>query len=446
MLAYKQLPASTSSPTTSGFPAGEEAFTVEALEELTKIASPSSSGITANGGRQTAKLPSSAAPSRSNSAMRNNYTQGDSAAPSTSTTTTAAAAANRYKDPSSTNIINNSTNNSTNTKLFLHEIDMLKRKLTESDFEIKRLNEQVKTLRLTSSELTERVMLTESEREYYHIKWTQSNPEESQELEDATASASSVQPPPDESVTDSVLEYSPSASPREAATAAGTGTTEPINRISSHPSTTDTESKEKNEFIQALYKYKLENETLKIQIASLQHSSLGRFPGHNYDPSVGPGDGDLDADGMPDGSHMMEDELTSSVARVIAQTQDQLVQEARRLEKVAEECGLAKETTQTLLEQVQSLHPTSSSSTALLTDINNNDIDSDDINPDLQKGQNYDGQVGDTQATQDIEAYQLRQKVLTTQLQELGKSAYMYICILCNIQYSIHIYIHILYI
>ena len=62
------------------------------------------------------------------------------------------------------------------------EIASLKSKVTESDSEVKRLTEKLRQFRVQSMDQAERLILTESERDYFHMKWTDLNPEEAATL------------------------------------------------------------------------------------------------------------------------------------------------------------------------------------------------------------------------------------------------------------------------
>jgi hypothetical protein len=138
--------------------------------------------------------------------------------------------------------------------------------------------------------------------------------------------------------------------------------------------------KEKDKFIDALTQYKRENESLKSQLSSLQNMIQSSSNGRESFLEVG---------------ENLETELTTSVARVIAQTKEQLLQEAKRLERVAEECGLQK-----------------SRSSLIPTSVLDYDSDNDG-----------DGKVSaEVDANAEEESFQIRQKNLSAQLQELGES------------------------
>lgn len=226
------------------------------------------------------------------------------------------------------------------SKLSTQEVNDLRMKLTESEFELRRLSEQVKSLRLESSDLSDRLLLVESERDFYQMKFSLKN-----DVDGVAA--------------------------------------EQVDNENAAPSEGDELlAKEKGQFIEVVMKYKQENEKLKIQLAALQGVQNRMAESSDGDATEG-----------------LESELTSSVARVIAQTKEQLLQEAKRLEKVAEECGLVS-TAETILSQLGE----------------DRDVDSDN---DTESKARADAE---TDATAEEQAYQVRQKLLVNQLQELGES------------------------
>lgn len=229
------------------------------------------------------------------------------------------------------------------SKVSTREVNELRLKLTESEFELHRLAEQVKSLRIESSDMSDRLLLVESERDFYQMKSMQKG---------------------DSSIIAEV---------------------EGVVSVMPLSATDEVANKEKEQFMEVVMKYKQENEKLKIQLATMQ--------GVRNRMSESTSDGDT--------TEGLESELTSSVARVIAQTKEQLLQEAKRLEKVAEECGLHRESTaESILSRLGGEH----------------DLDSDN---DMELQARADAE---SDANAEEQAYQVRQKVLVNQLQELGES------------------------
>ena len=258
-----------------------------------------------------------------------------------------------------------SMNNSNHVKSKITEsqYDDLKSKLLESDFEIQRLTEQIKMLRSNASDLCDRAIMAESERDYYKIKLdngitSDNNSNDNNEAVEVVVTAESV-----------------------------TTTTESPENI--HETNTNTSSvditsttNEKDDFITAIMKYRKENEGLRSQLLLLNNSKKSTIEEFHV------------------AGESIENDLTSSVARVIAQTKQQLKHEAKRLEKVAEECGLSK-------SSLQQLGSSEDTTTAV-------DYTSDSDNEADNKKE--EDEVAEEQS------FQLRQKMLSSQLVELGES------------------------
>ena len=84
---------------------------------------------------------------------------------------------NTTLNSNSSNNNNTSGSQSSNEKKeLIHEIFKLKNRVIESDLEVKRLTEQTKKARLHTSEVSERSILMQSERDYYHMKWSDACP------------------------------------------------------------------------------------------------------------------------------------------------------------------------------------------------------------------------------------------------------------------------------
>ena len=163
------------------------------------------------------------------------------------------------------------------------EIASLKSKVTESDSEVKRLTEKLRQFRVQSTDQAERLILTESERDYFRMKWSDLNPEE----------AATLSP----SVPVKVIENEDDIPPQDL-------------------DGEDGDEIEKKAATRIAATYLREISTLRRQLAEKNQMLV---------PDTAPfGASDI----------MLESELATNVARVIAQTEKHLKVEARRLRSI----------------------------------------------------------------------------------------------------------------
>lgn len=230
------------------------------------------------------------------------------------------------------------------------EIVMLKGRASEADFELKRVTEQLKRARVEASEMSERVVLIQSERDFYHIKYSDLKPEDSLSFyKDPTAVSKGG------------------------------------------------ETAEKGKVTSMIAGYLRQIEDLKKGIAEKQghRKSFTSSVSHVFDAS----------------SAELESELTSNVARVIAQTEKHLLQEAKRLQKIGQ--STVKPPDGTHFKVIAALD-------------DGNDTDDD---PSLASGETSPMLGGDrknsfteSQLEEDDIAYQRRQKMVSAEVAELGES------------------------
>ena len=230
------------------------------------------------------------------------------------------------------------------------EIIMLKSRASEADFELKRVTEQLKRARVEASEMSERVVLIQSERDFFHIKYSDLRPE------------------------DSLSFY------KDPAAVSKTG-----------------DVAEKGKVTSMIAGYLRQIEELKKGIAEKQdhRKSFTSSASHVFDAS----------------SAELESELTSNVARVIAQTEKHLLQEAKRLKKIGQ--SAAKPPDGSHFKVI-----------AALDDGNDTDDDpsvaSGETSPML--GGERKNTFTESQLEEDDIAYQRRQKMITAEVAELGES------------------------
>jgi hypothetical protein len=244
---------------------------------------------------------------------------------------------------------NNATPRRKESSAHSSEIVMLKSRASEADFELKRVTEQLKRARVEASEMSERVVLIQSERDFYHIKYSDLKPE------------------------DSLSFYKDPTAPSKGGEAA-----------------------EKGKVTSMIAGYLRQIEELKKGIAEKQgHTkSFSSSVSHVFDAS----------------SAELESELTSNVARVIAQTEKHLLQEAKRLKKIGQ--SAAKPPDGSYFKVI-----------AALDDGNDTDDDpslaSGDTSPMLGDRKNS---FSESQLEEDDIAYQRRQKMISAEVVELGES------------------------
>jgi hypothetical protein len=160
------------------------------------------------------------------------------------------------------------------------EVNFLKNKAAESEAEVMRLIEKLRSARSTVTEQSERIVLVESERDFYRIKWSDSCPEEALTLSEMEAAGSlygAVEDAPEHSI-------------------AG----------------------EMNRVTQLSAKYLREIQALRKELAVQKQLVSSGAAASPYD--------------MVDS--VLESDLSTNVARVIAQTERHLVLEARRLKGI----------------------------------------------------------------------------------------------------------------
>jgi chromosome segregation ATPase len=238
--------------------------------------------------------------------------------------------------------------NSPKRKESSKEITKLKSRATETDFELKRMTEQMKRVKSEASELSERIILMQSERDFYHIKYSDLRPD------------------------DAISFYKDNRSPL----------------------TVETDG-EKGKVTDLISGYLREIEALKRQVAEKQQMKSSQFSNlHAFDS----------------GALELESELTSNVARVIAQTEKHLLLEAKKLKSKGKAANSSEGTTTRAI--------------AALDDGNESDDD-----PNLASGESSPmcgaekkNPFADSQIEEDDLAYQRRQKMMTAEVAELGES------------------------
>ena len=184
-------------------------------------------------------------------------------------------------------VINSNSGNNNNTsssfssnekKELLNEIFKLKNRVFESDLEVKRLTEQTKKARLHISEVSERSILMQSERDYYHMKWADASPLEAKLMNSEKSTA--------------------------------------VHTIDDFSKIERSEKSEKDRVTSVVAEYLREIEILKKRISE-QNKTINAP--HNNSQYFFERDVDL------------ESELTSNVSKVIAQTEKYLSMEVKRL-------------------------------------------------------------------------------------------------------------------
>jgi Kinesin motor domain len=161
------------------------------------------------------------------------------------------------------------------------EVNFHKNKAAESETEVKRLLEKLRSSRSTITEQAERIVLVESERDFYRMKWSDSCPEEATSLAEMEAAGSLCEP-------GDVGEQKLSI--------AG----------------------EMNRVTQLSAKYLREIQALRKEVAVQKQLVSNRAVASPYDVD----------------DSVLESDLSTNVARVIAQTERHLAQEARRLKGI----------------------------------------------------------------------------------------------------------------
>ena len=176
---------------------------------------------------------------------------------------------------------NNNTSNSFSSnekKELFNEIFKLKNRVFESDLEVKRLTEQTKKARLHISEVSERSILMQSERDYYHMKWADASPLEAKLMNSEKSTA--------------------------------------VHTVDDFSKIERSEKSEKDKVTSVVAEYLREIEILKKRISE-QNKTINAP--HNNSQYFFERDVDL------------ESELTSNVSKVIAQTEKYLSMEVKRL-------------------------------------------------------------------------------------------------------------------
>lgn len=171
------------------------------------------------------------------------------------------------------------------SKKLEQEILELKSRLTDADFETKRLTEQLKLSRQTASEISEQLYLSHSERDFFRMKWEELSPHEAMAL---SSSVDSAMPSINKSLQD-----------------------------------------EKKNYTNTISNYLKEIDDLKQQLASERANKTGTFEMFS----------DIDGSFSP---HEVDTEFTSAITALIAQTRSQLEEESKLLLNI-ESNGTTKE-------------------------------------------------------------------------------------------------------
>lgn len=239
--------------------------------------------------------------------------------------------------------------NSPKRKETSKELTKLKSRASETDFELKRMTEQMKRVKSEASELSERIILMQSERDFYHIKYSDLRPD------------------------DAISFYKNSRSPL----------------------TVDTDG-EKGKVTDLIAGYLREIEVLKRQVAEKQQMKSSQSSTHQVFDS---------------GALELESELTSNVARVIAQTEKHLLLEVKKLKSK----GIAASS------------PFDGSATRAIAALDDGNETDDD--PNIASGESSPvcggekkNPFAESQIEEDDLAYQRRQKMMTAEVAELGES------------------------
>ena len=170
------------------------------------------------------------------------------------------------------------------------EVSLLKSRALDSDVEVKRLMDKLKEAKQQASNQAERLIMVESERDFFRMKWSDLNPVEAISLQPSlTASGGLFAQVEDKKLDRDILAV---VDEQEAATRMATG-------------------------------YLREIRALKEELAEQKQLSA---------PLIMPSYGASDS--------MLESELATNVARVIAQTERHLKMEARRLRSIGVDAGV----------------------------------------------------------------------------------------------------------
>lgn len=252
------------------------------------------------------------------------------------------------------------------------EICKLKGRADESDFELKRMTEHLKRVKQEASEMSDRIILIQSERDFYHIKYSDLKPD------------------------DALSFYKNSGSTAAEKSASGA---------------------EKNKTTSMIAGYLRQIETLKKDAAEMQQQMKSDMSStyHSFDA----------------GAAELENELSSNVARVIAQTEKHLLQEAKRLKSIGVAVTLSSE-------------GPSARAVAALDDGNETDDDvinggSGESSPLAGSGEKK-NPFAESQIEEDDMAYHRRQKMLSAEVSELGESIDLKEQLLCQLKNSHHQY------
>ena len=161
----------------------------------------------------------------------------------------------------------------------------LKSRLKEGDFEVQRLVEQLKAQKQLVSDYNDRLVMMQSERDFYKIKFSEASPEEYNALQEVEVASESSDDP----------------------------------SVSAHPVVV-----EKNKTVNVIAEYLKTISQLKNELAESRKlkSDTGNA---EYGSDIG---GPVVHDSE---TNALESELTSSVARVIAQAEQQLQMEQKQL-------------------------------------------------------------------------------------------------------------------
>lgn len=167
----------------------------------------------------------------------------------------------------------------------------MKRKLNDGDFEVKRLTDLLKLARQQASELSDQMLLAKSEADYYRLKWAE------------------IAPPEE---TAFLREIGETISSRDISAAA-----EELSPI----------LREKTEFISLVAHLKKEIDSLRKDLAAEQANAARQRESLEAEP-----------DGLLDEG---DSDFTSTIATLIAQTRNHLQEESRKLKKDATETSVA---------------------------------------------------------------------------------------------------------
>ena len=160
------------------------------------------------------------------------------------------------------------------------EVAAEERKSYESGYEIKRLKEKLKAANLVIAEQEDALVLVKSERDFYRMKWSDGFPVEAMALKNGSSMLSLFEP---------ILEYS-------------VHDDDPVG--------------EKKRAISLSAEYHKEIQTLKAEISEQRKAISLKTSVHAYDNIT---------------DSVLESDLSTNVARVIAETERHLLREAKRL-------------------------------------------------------------------------------------------------------------------